>query len=220
MRRTKRFLEPVLALANVGGSRVVRAIREPERDITASQPSRDCHALAAVIESLGAHARIRVAKRPELVVLILKEIRVDGARHHAGTCGEGLDLASVFESTRKIPLHVQGDRRTDARDRVHVSGITEFFGGRRRRSRLQIFAEARAGVRESPRRQLDAERIERADDGVRASEFMIAPSIAARADHADSQRETRGRAAHDAGASLTLGSITRRDGSIEPAGER
>jgi hypothetical protein len=178
MRRTQRFLEPVLALANVGRSRIIRTIREPERHVTASEPLRDGRALAAVIQGPGTHDGIGVPERAELVVLVLKQIRVDGARHHAGSGGEGRDLGCVFESARKIPLHVQGYRRTDARDRVHVSGITEFFGGRRRRSRLQVFAEARA-VFANPH---EGSSIRNASSAATiasvACEFMIAPSIA------------------------------------------
>jgi hypothetical protein len=59
---------------------------------------------------------------------------------------------------------MQGDRRTDAGEGVHLARVFEFLFDRDGGGRLEELSKARAGVSETPGRQFDLKIIERCGD--------------------------------------------------------
>jgi hypothetical protein len=93
---------------------------------------------------------VGIAERPELVDLILEEIRIDGARLDAvllSESGHGIDTG---EPVLEIPQHVQREGRADPGDLVDVSGIRELFFNRAGGRGLKKLPETRAGIGEAP----------------------------------------------------------------------
>src|SRR5439155_26704424 len=121
MQRLQALLEPAAPLPDVGRARIVRSVRKPERDVAALQRPRDRDAVLRVLERVRAHRLVRVAKRSELVDLILKDVRIDRTGLDAGTRGECRDLAGALDTARKIPEDVQRDGGTHARQRMHLT---------------------------------------------------------------------------------------------------
>jgi hypothetical protein len=69
-----------------------------------------------------------------------------------------------FTPSGDVPEHVQRESAAGAGQRVHLTGIAELLLDRRGSRRLKELAEPRAGIRETPRGQLDLEAIERPPD--------------------------------------------------------
>ena len=68
-----------MPVAQVVLAGVVRSVGEPEADDRRADLLRDLDALAAVLERLRAHLRVRVAEASEPVGVVAEEIRVDRA---------------------------------------------------------------------------------------------------------------------------------------------
>src|SRR5881409_54919 len=109
-----------------------------------------------MLQRTSARGVVRVAERPELVNLILEEVRVDRSGFDAVPFHQAGDLPGALDSVWEVPPHVQRQCRADASQRVHLARVAELLldGGRRRR--LHELAESRPGVGKTPRRQLDA----------------------------------------------------------------
>src|SRR5262249_10516349 len=146
------LLEPLLAPADVRRAGIVRAVREPERGVPAADRPRDCTAVARVPERGRWTRRVGIAERPELVLLLLEEIRVDRAWPHTVALGQRLDFARAADAVREVPQHVQRQRRAGAGELVDLAGVAELFFDGCGGGRLEELAEPGAGVRESPRR--------------------------------------------------------------------
>src|ERR1700732_888118 len=126
MRSAQRGFEPLLALPDIRGARRVGSVGEPQRDIATAQAARDFNTVLHVFESAFPDGRVRIAEGTVLILLILKEVRVDGTGLHSETLGELPNLIGAVYSGRKIPQNVQGDGGTNSGEEVHLTGITEF----------------------------------------------------------------------------------------------
>ena len=111
---------------------------------------RDFYAVDGVRQRLLAYRSVRVTKRAELITLILKQIRIDGAGPHAVPGSQLFDNAAALGAIRKIPQHVERNGRANARQRMHLAGIAELLLNCACRRRLNELAEPRARVREPP----------------------------------------------------------------------
>ena len=161
MRGLQSFDEPLLSLPDVSGARIVRTIGKPQGNITALKAASDLDAVLRVRKGSLADRLVRIAKRTIFISLILENIGVDLAWLDAKLTGEPLDLVGALHSIRTVPLNVEGHGRTDARKPMDLPCITQFFFDRRCRRGLQELPETRAGVRETPRRDLNTKSLER-----------------------------------------------------------
>jgi len=93
------LLEPLLALADVGGAGIVGTVGEPQREVPAFQPAGDFDALASVLQSGLADGGIGIAERSVFVVLILKQIGIDRARLYPYSAASFL-ISSVLATPR------------------------------------------------------------------------------------------------------------------------
>src|SRR5262249_51651726 len=89
--------------------------------------------------------------------------RVDGPGPNTVTFGEVENRRGVVHAAGHVPEHVERNRRTDAGDLVHEPGVAELLLERHGRRRLYELAKSCAGVRKSPRRQLDLKATQRAE---------------------------------------------------------
>src|SRR5207253_6535196 len=117
------LFEPPLTLSNVRGSGVVRTVGEPEDDVAAAQAPRDGDAVARVLQGARAHALVRVAERSEFVGLILEQIRIDRSRLDLTACRQRRDAIDVADAARKVPEHVERERRARAGELVDLPGV-------------------------------------------------------------------------------------------------
>ena len=120
----------------------------------------DLDGVQHVAQGLLADGRRWIAERAEFVLLILKEVGVDGAGADAEFALQGLDFGHVAEAVGQIPEHVQGHRGRDAGEAVDLGRVGEFFFDGGSGGGLHKLAKARAGVGESPGGNLDLERIQ------------------------------------------------------------
>jgi len=114
----------------------------------------------------GAHLGVGVPERSEFVVLVLEQVRVDRSRTDTRSRGQPLNLRCITGPSWQVPEHVQREGRADPGQRVDLARVAELLVERNGRGRLQVLAEARAGVREPPGRQLDSEIVERPVDEI------------------------------------------------------
>src|SRR5436190_7837483 len=133
------------------------------------------HAIQNMPQCRLSNPRIGIPQRAVLVLLILKNIRIDGSRSHAELLAQPLHFFNIFHTIRQVPLHVQRKGRTSAGGGMHLRRIAEFLFDRRRCRCLDELAEARARIRETPGRQLDLELVERLPRLFHQTVFHISP---------------------------------------------
>ncbi len=68
-----------------------------------------------------------IAERTEFVLLILKEIGIDGAGADSGGALERLNLFHICEAAGEIPQNVKGECGGGTGEAMHFGGIVEFF---------------------------------------------------------------------------------------------
>ena len=158
------FGEPALALADIGGAGIVRSVGKPERHVAAAECARQADAVETMLHGALADLGLWIAERTELVVLILEQVRVDGADANTGGRRCRLHGCDIALAVRQIPQHVQRHRRTRTGQRVDLSRIRNLLRDGRRGGGLQVLPEAGAGVGEAPGRQFDGKRIQRGAD--------------------------------------------------------
>ena len=96
-----------------------------------------------------------IAKRAELVFLILKEVGIDRSRADAEAPLQLLHRGNILQPVGQIPEHMERKGGRYSGQPVHFGGVGKLLlNGARSRS-LHKLAEARAGVGESPRGNLD-----------------------------------------------------------------
>jgi hypothetical protein len=159
MRIAQRGFEPLLALPDIRGAGIVGPVGEPQRDIATAQAASDFNAVLYVFEGVSPDGGVRIAEGAVLILLILKEVRVDGTGFHTKTLGQLLNLIGAVYSGRKIPQNVQGDGGTNSGEEVHLTGVTEFLLCSCSRAGLNKLSKASAGIGEAPRRDFDAKAI-------------------------------------------------------------
>src|SRR5262245_41569039 len=103
MRRSQGFKKPSLALPDVRGPGIVRAVGEPKRQVSAVEPSCDLDAVLHVTQGSQANRWIGITKRTVLVFLILKEVGVDRSWRDTITVREPFDLIRALYSVRTVP---------------------------------------------------------------------------------------------------------------------
>ena len=106
---------------------------------------------------------IRVADAAQHVVVVLEHVRVDRAQGDPKVVRRGGQRGVVVDL---VPRDVQRDRRRDARVAVDLGGVGDLLVRIAGHARLREHLEARAGVAEGPRRQLDAERTQARHHGL------------------------------------------------------
>ncbi len=153
------FGEPAAAMAHVLRAGVIGAVGKPEGQIAAAQLLLDLHAIQNVIHGFLADGRIGIADGAVLVVLILKYVGIDGAGPESVFGSHGLYIGAIGGAVGKVPQHVERNRRADARQPMHLTGIGELVLSGRGRGGLEEFAEAGTRVGETPGRQFDMERV-------------------------------------------------------------
>ncbi len=122
------MLEAALALAQVVLPGEVGAVGEPQAQGVAVGLAHDVAAFQNVVQSLLAHAAVRVAQRAEAVFVVLKHVGVDGADAHAllrGVLAHGCVVAVL----RLVPGDVDGDGGGDAGHLVYHSGVVHLLAG-------------------------------------------------------------------------------------------
>ena len=77
---------------------------------------------------------------------------------------EGSDRSRTVHAVGHVPENMQRNGGADAGQDVNLTGVAELLLDGRGRRRLHELAEPRAGIRETPRWQLDLEAIERPPD--------------------------------------------------------
>jgi hypothetical protein len=101
---------------------------------------------------------VLVRDRAQPVALVPEEVRVDGTESKPASRGQFRRVAGLV--SLEVPQDVDRDARAAPRHPVDLGGIVQLVRERERRGILEILAETRAGVRESPAGQFDAESIE------------------------------------------------------------
>ena len=145
---------PLAAPADVVLACIVGAVGKPQRLRARAERAGDLDALQEVRERLAPDARVGVRDRAELVVVVLEEVRVDGADVQAVALGAGAQLGVVSD---RVPGEVERDAGCGAGQTVDLGGVLELLKDVARPARLGKDAEARARVAVAPRRRLDAE---------------------------------------------------------------
>ena len=69
-----------------------------------------------MIERQPSNRRVRVAKRTEFILLVLKQIRIDGAGANAEPLLQIAQFSHISYAIRQVPQYMQRNRRRDAHD--------------------------------------------------------------------------------------------------------
>lgn len=173
----ERLLEPVLASAQIGLARVVRALGEPDLEVAAARGIHHVDAGEVVIDRLLPDRRVLVREGAELVVVVLERVRVDRAEGDAVVLRV---LAQVVERVDQVPRDVQRDRWRECGVGVHLRGIRDLLPGIARRAGRAEHLEAGAGVAERPAGELDALLLEGGEVFGREDAHGALPSVSAR----------------------------------------
>src|SRR5579864_1208305 len=150
------FLKPALPLADVCRAWIIRAVGKPEGNVASLEASSDLNAVAGVLKRSRADRGIGVAKRAVLILLILKEVRIDGPGLHAVTIGEGPNFRDTMDAVGKIPQHMKSDCRAGSSQEMDLPCIAEFFFRGGCRGSLNEFPETGTCVGKAPRGNLNA----------------------------------------------------------------
>ena len=161
--RGERLGQPVLAGADVVLAGVVGPVGEPQLEVARAGRVHDVDAVEQVAHRLPADARVRVADAPEHVVVVLERVRVDRPERHATRLRVAGEVGVVVDL---VPRDVERDRRGDAGEAMDLGGVGDLLVRVARHALLGEHLEARPGVAERPRRQLDPLRSQRRDDGL------------------------------------------------------
>src|SRR5665811_935448 len=107
MRFLQQFREPLLALTDIRGSRVVGAVGKPHGNVSAVQAAGNLNAVPGVLQGTLANGRIRIAEGAVLVFLILEKIGIDRAGENSVVIGKLLDVIGAARTTRAVPQYMQ-----------------------------------------------------------------------------------------------------------------
>jgi hypothetical protein len=132
----------------------VRAVGKPQAENVAVDLGHDLAAFQHVIQRPLLDAGIGVAKRAELVLVILEDIGVDRADGDAAFL-RILAHGGVILVGGLIPGNVNGNRRRHAGQLVHHSSVVQLLLCSRRRPPPGKRLEARAAVGIAPTRRFD-----------------------------------------------------------------
>ena len=116
--------ETVLPAAEVGLAGVVGAVREPDLQVTAAGGVHDVDAVHVVVDGLLADAWVAVGEGAELVVVVLEDVRVDGAEREPEVRGVRGQGGVVIHP---VPWDVQGNARGEARVGVHLGRVLQLL---------------------------------------------------------------------------------------------
>ena len=155
VRLTQRFFKPADALTDTLRAGVVGPIRQPERKVATPEALGDLDGVKHVVRGLFANLSRRIAQGTELVLLILKEIGVDGSGANAEAALECLHFGHIGDAVGQVPEDMERKRRGRAGEAVDFCGVGELLLNGGGGGGLDKLAKARAGVGESPRRDLD-----------------------------------------------------------------
>ena len=144
--------QAVLALPDGVLPRVVRAVCQPDLQGRRAGGPHDVDALQVVGDRLGADPFVGVAQGPQLVVLVLEDVGVDGPDGDALVLGVAAQGVVVV---RPVPRDVQGDARRDAGEAVDLGDVVDLLVGVAGHARGGEDPETSAGVAEGPAGQLD-----------------------------------------------------------------
>ncbi len=111
-------------------------------------------------QSLLPNGRRRIAERTEFVLLILKEVGIDGAGAYAVLFLQSLHLRHLRDAFGQIPQDVQSHSGRDSGEAVDLSSVGKLLLNGGSGGSLSKYAKASAGVGESPGGNLDLERIQ------------------------------------------------------------
>jgi len=100
--RPQRLGQVVLAAADIILAGIVRAVGQPQTQMTRADRPAKLDRIEHVPHGGAAHFRIGIAKRAELVNLILEQIRIDRSDAHAVPLGQARDGRRLVVG-RKIP---------------------------------------------------------------------------------------------------------------------
>jgi hypothetical protein len=154
------FFKPADALADALGAGIVGAIGQPDGKIAAAESLGNLDRIQNVVHGLLPDLRRGVAEGTVLVLLVLKEVGVDGAGMNAEAAFQLLDLGNVVDAVGQIPEHMQGEGGSDAGEAVDFGRVGELFLDRGGGGGLHELSKASAGVGESPGGNLNLERIQ------------------------------------------------------------
>src|SRR5215467_7452238 len=97
------FRERLFALPDVRATRIVRTVGKPERDIPAVQTARDLDAVFGVPQGTPSNGFIGIPERAVLVLLILKQIRIDRSGSNPVAGRAALDFLRALDAVGTIP---------------------------------------------------------------------------------------------------------------------
>src|SRR2546427_2634920 len=92
---------------------------------------------------------------------LFRSVRVNRACANSEPRGKPFHVAGILLTIRKVPLHVQSQRRACSSDQVDLGSIAKLFLDRCSGGGLDELPEACPGVCKSPRRQLYLKGVER-----------------------------------------------------------
>ena len=167
------FLKPSDALADGLCAGIVGAVGDPEGDVAGAELFANLDGFEDVLESLGADLGRGIGERAELVLLVLKEVGIDGAGADSVAALEGLYFLDVGESVGQIPEDVEGHGGSDAGEAMDLGRVGKFLFDGGGGGGLGELAEARAGVCEAPGGNLDLEAVENLSGAVEPGGFGL-----------------------------------------------
>src|SRR6266567_1811157 len=142
MRFFQHIGEPLLALPDICGPGVVRAVRKPHRDVSAVQSPCYLNAVFGMLQRAPANCWIWIGERPILVFLVLEQVRVDRARENSMTIRKPPDILRAAHSVRTVPKHMQRDGGTYTCEQVDLPSIAELLFGRGGSGRLDKLSKS------------------------------------------------------------------------------
>ena len=165
------FLKPADALANALRAGIVGTVGQPQGDVAAPEPLGDLDGIQNVVYGLFADLRRGVAQGTELVLLVLKQVRIDGPGAQCEAALQFLHLGDIGDAVRQIPQYVESEGGGHAGKAVYLGCVGELFLDGGGGGCLDELAKARTGVGESPGGNLDLERVQRLNSQVEGSGF-------------------------------------------------
>src|SRR5699024_10714446 len=105
----KRVVQSVLASPHIGLAGIVRSLGQPDLEVAGSGAVHDVDAFEMMLDGFGADALVLMGERPELEVIVLEGVRVDGAQAHTEAARVGIQFGEVAQVPRDVESHLRSE---------------------------------------------------------------------------------------------------------------